>query len=67
MTTVLDDFDLDIRIGDTLGRVLEMMPPETAIGCGSVTACATDSGITCGPARSEDICPTESCHKTNCC
>ncbi|MFC0548454.1 hypothetical protein [Kutzneria chonburiensis] len=61
MTTVLDDFDLDIRIGDVPGRLLEMQPPSTQIGC------ETDSGIGCGPVRSQDICPTESCHKTGCC
>lgn len=63
---MLDDFDLDIRIAYALASEA-MAAPATDIGCGSVTACTTDSGITCGPARSQDICPTESCHKTNCC
>jgi hypothetical protein len=67
MTTVLDDFDLDIRIGDSLGRLAVMMPPETDLGCDTSIACETDSGLGCGPVRSEDVCPTDSCHKTNCC
>ena len=67
MTAMLDDFDLDIRIGDSLGRLLEMLPPATDVSCGTEVGCATDGGITCGPVRSEDVCPTESCHKTGCC
>ena len=66
MAAVLDDFDLDIRIGDALGR-LAVMQRETE-DCSTEIACETDSGLGCGPIRSQDICPTESCHpQTHCC
>src|SRR5690349_10832653 len=50
MTAVLDDFDLDIRIGDALGR-LAVMQRETE-DCSTEIACETDSGLGCGPVRS---------------
>jgi hypothetical protein len=59
MSTVLDDFDLDIRIGDSSGRPLEMIPP-TDFGC--------DTNIACGTGRTDCVCPTDgSCHQTACC
>ncbi|HTI24668.1 MAG TPA: hypothetical protein VL652_26970 [Kutzneria sp.] len=57
-TTVLDDFDLDIRIGDASGRLLEMIPPTDFC----------DTSIGCGTQRTDCVCPTDgSCYKTNCC
>ncbi|MFC0548455.1 hypothetical protein [Kutzneria chonburiensis] len=59
MTAVLDDFELDIRVGDAFDRPLEMATTSDQ-GC--------DTNIACGTQRSDCVCPTDgSCHKTNCC
>jgi hypothetical protein len=65
-TAVLDDFDLDIRIGDSLDNEA-MFPPPFSVTCGSEVGCPTDSGLGCGGGgRTVDSCPTESCRVTHC-
>jgi hypothetical protein len=58
-TAVLDDFELDIRIGDASDRLLEMSTTSDQ-GC--------NTNITCETLRTDCVCPTDgSCFKTNCC
>ena len=60
MTAVLDDFDLDIRIGD--GPTATAGPDRiTEPSC--ITECSC--GISCD--STEDSCTTGSCHRTFCC
>lgn len=69
MTILLDDdFDLDIRIGDTVARQATMLTGTDQCG-GNSQECGTGFGITCGSGRSDDYCPTEECYtnRTGCC
>jgi hypothetical protein len=60
MTTLLDDFDLDIRIGEL--PAASATTPETETN----TVCTSGSEV-CDPFT-QIGCPTQgSCHRTDCC
>ncbi|WP_191094355.1 hypothetical protein [Nocardia colli] len=57
MAVVLDDFDLDVRLGKPLrvDQLLNGFPPTSEGDCGS-------HAYTCG-----DGCPTKHTNRSNCC
>ncbi|HEY0500946.1 MAG TPA: hypothetical protein VGD48_34740 [Kutzneria sp.] len=64
MTTMLDDFDLDIRIGDSMDRLPVMATTSDNGGCTE----NTEGGISCTTGNTARVCLTDaSCHKTVCC
>jgi hypothetical protein len=64
MTTMLDDFDLDIRIGDLKVQPLTMATTSDNGGCTE----NTEGGISCTTGNTARVCLTDaSCHKTVCC